>query len=184
MLEIPVAAKLELGRRAGTGLRFRVVHGRAPFTNSSSYIHTYFAVMAVETQVVPSDEELSKIVISLREAHPALGVVKLLAQLKVEHPTLSVSEKRLRKTLAPSTTTTSTEKVSSDATADLVADTGLDASLDVSELKIKVKMFKGGKGKGLVAREKILQGEVIWSENPWISTTSPYVRLRSGIIVC
>jgi hypothetical protein len=34
-------------------------------------------------------------------------------------------------------------------------------------------MFKGGKGKGLVAREKILEGEAIWSENPWISTTSP-----------
>jgi hypothetical protein len=131
--------------------------------------------MAVETPVVPSDEELSKIVTSLREAYPELGVVKLLAQLKVENPTLSVSEKRLRKTLAPSTSAASAseEKVSKDATADLVADTGLDASLDVSELKIKVRMFKGGRGKGLVAREKILQGEVIWAENPWIATTSP-----------
>jgi len=129
-------------------------------------------MMAGETPVVPSDEELSKIVTSLREANPSLGVVKLLAQLKVEHPALSVSEKRLRKTLAPGTTA-STEQVSKDATADLIADTGLDASLDVSDLKIKVKMFKGGKGKGLVAREKILQGEVIWAENPWISTTSP-----------
>ena len=160
---------------------YEIVESRVPFTTSSSYIlhltsYIYCTAMAVETQVVPSEGELSKIVTSLREAHPELGVVKLLAQLKVEHPTLSVSEKRLRKTLAPSTSaaaSTSYEKVSKDATADLVADTGLDASLDVSELKIKVRMFKGGRGKGLVAREKILQGEVIWSENPWIATTSP-----------
>jgi len=164
----------EIGRR-GTAMRFQKVAFLSPplQPTSTSYIHTI--AMAVETPVVPSEEELSKIVTSLREAHPELGVVKLLAQLKVEHPTLSVSEKRLRKTLAPSTSAASTfdEKVSKDATADLVADTGLDASLDVSELKIKVRMFKGGRGKGLVAREKILQGEVIWSENPWIATTSP-----------
>jgi len=154
-------------------MRFQKVAFLSPPLHLTSYIHS--TTMAVETQVVPSEEELSMIVTSLREAHPELGVVKLLAQLKVEHPTLSVSEKRLRKTLAPSTSAASTsdEKVSKDATADLVADTGLDASLDVSELKIKVRMFKGGRGKGLVAREKILQGEVIWSENPWIATTSP-----------
>lgn len=132
--------------------------------------------MAAETSVVPSDEELATIVVALREAHPALGVAKLLAQLKTDHPTISVSEKRLRKVLAqisPPTVITKTQEASKDANGDLVADTGLDASLDVSALKIKVKMFKGGKGKGLVAREKILEGEVIWSEEPWLTTTSP-----------
>jgi hypothetical protein len=132
--------------------------------------------MAAETPVVPSDEELSTIVVGLREAHPALGVAKLLAQLKTDNPTISVSEKRLRKTIAqisPSTASTTNGEASKDANGDLVADTGLDASLDVSALKIKVKMFKGGKGKGLVAREKILEGEVIWAEEPWLTTTSP-----------
>jgi hypothetical protein len=138
--------------------------------------------MTVESSVVPSDEELSKIVVALREAHPSLGVVKLLAQLKVEHPTLSVSEKRLRKTIAQlSPDAAASTKVpvteSKDAGGEMIADTGLDPSVDVSgsASKVKVKMFKGGKGKGLVAREKILEGEVLWSEDPWVTTTSPYV---------
>lgn len=128
-------------------------------------------------------------VTSLRASYPDLGVVKLLAQLKIEHPTISVSEKRLRKVLAQAQAQTSDGQstnagaitdaggeVSKDGSKDLIADTGIDPTIDWSIApKVKVKMFKDGKGKGLVAREKILEGEAIWSEDPWLTTTSSYV---------
>lgn len=127
----------------------------------------------------------------LRSSHPDLGILKLLAQLKTHHPTWAVSEKRFRKVLqggAGSAQATANgghagdvHKVGSQAagavddksaTSVLVADTGLDPTIDTAKIapKIKVKMFKGGKGKGLVAREKILMGELVWSEEPWIVT--------------
>lgn len=138
-------------------------------------------------QTVPSDEDLSPLVTSLKASYPDLGIAKLLAQLKIDHPTYSVSEKRLRKVLAqtlPSTNSVDTNateesskkggKKSEDGSKDLIAETGLDSTIDWSIApKVKVKMFKDGKGKGLVAREKILEGEALWSEDPWITTTSP-----------
>lgn len=145
--------------------------------------------MAVEAPIVPTDDELKPIVVSLREAHPALGIAKLLAQLKIDQPTLSVSEKRLRKVLqtnsgdnnngeasklATSEGQGKGEKEAGTGTKELIAETGIDKSINWSIApKVKVKMFKSGRGKGLVAREKILEGEVIWSEDPWIATTSP-----------
>ena len=134
--------------------------------------------------ISPSDEALTPAVKELREAHPALGVPKLLAQLKSSRPEWLVSEKRLRKVLAslaspPSReVSTGAEATGGDASkADLVAATGLDPSIDVGAIapKVKVKMFGHGKGKGLVAREKILQGEVVWQEEPWIVTADPCV---------
>ena len=141
----------------------------------------------VQKQTVPSDDELLPLVTSLKASYPDLGIAKLLAQLKIDHPTISVSEKRLRKVLAqtqaPAPEVNGDGKVaeaggaqSKDGSKDLIADTGLDTTIDWSIApKIKVKMFKDGKGKGLVAREKLLEGEAIWSEDPWITTTSPYV---------
>ena len=143
--------------------------------------------MSGETQVqtVPSDDELSPLVTSLKASHPDLGIAKLLAQLKLDHPTFSVSEKRLRKVLTQAQSPNpqangqvSDSQISKDGSKDLIADTGLDSTIDWSIApKVKVKMFKEGKGKGLVAREKILEGEALWSEDPWITTTSPYVLL-------
>lgn len=139
----------------------------------------------VPAQTVPSDDELTPIVTSLKASYPELGVAKLLAQLKIDHPTISVSEKRLRKVLAQTQAQASstngdgqvTGPESKDGSKDLIAETGLDTTIDWSIApKVKVKMFKEGKGKGLVAREKILEGEALWSEDPWITTTSPYVR--------
>lgn len=136
---------------------------------------------------VPSDEDLAIAVSSTRSTHPELGIAKLLAQLKLDHPTYSVSEKRFRKTLTtlqPQSNGSNghvagngSDEKSKDGSKDLIADTGLDSTIDWSVApKIKVKMFRDGKGKGLVAREKILEGEVLWSEDPWIITQSPYVR--------
>jgi uncharacterized linocin/CFP29 family protein len=149
--------------------------------------------MAVEPTTVPTDEELKPVVAALREAHPSLGVTRLLAQLKTDHPTLSVSEKRLRKVLAQAHEAGIEGAQEKDNGADLeqgqekkegnaegskemIAETGLDKSINTSIApKVKVKLFKSGRGKGLVAREKMLEGEVIWTEEPWIATTSPYV---------
>lgn len=138
------------------------------------------------TNLTPAEDELHSTIVQLRQDHPSLGVLKLLAQLKTDHPTWAVSEKRFRKALqvvAPTPGITTQEKqdvegkkddVSADGKGqELIAETGLDTTLDTSVIapKVKVKMFKNGRGKGLVAREKILEGEVLWSEDPWVVTT-------------
>lgn len=134
--------------------------------------------MAATPSVAPSDEELSPVVTKLRTENPSTGVPKLLQQLKSEHSDWAVSEKRLRKLLQalnlPSTAVDSTGG-DGDGETGLVADTGLDPSINVGGIapKVKARMFGGEKGKGLVAREKILQGEVLWSEEPWIVTADP-----------
>jgi hypothetical protein len=134
--------------------------------------------MAATSSVAPSDEELSPVVTKLRTENPSTGVPKLLQQLKSEHSDWAVSEKRLRKLLQtlnlPSTAVDSTGG-DVDGETGLVADTGLDPSINVGGIapKVKARMFGGEKGKGLVARDKILQGEVIWSEEPWIVTADP-----------
>lgn len=110
----------------------------------------------------PGEDELGAAVEELRGAHPSLGAVKLLIQLRADHPEWAVSEKRLRKMLQAR------------SEVGLIAHTGLDPSLDVSIApKVKVEMFGGGKGKGLVAREGILKGELVWQEDPWIVTADP-----------
>ncbi|KIR28868.1 putative protein lysine methyltransferase SET5 [Cryptococcus deuterogattii LA55] len=129
--------------------------------------------LTAEAAISPSDDILLPALASLRENHPDKGILKLLAQLKVDHPEWAVSEKRFRKALqlAPSP---------GDGEADpsekaLVADTGLDPSIDVKSIapKVEVKMFAGGKGKGLVAKEGLKQGEMLWQEEPWIVTSDP-----------
>jgi hypothetical protein len=119
----------------------------------------------------PPDCELLPVVERLRSENPSLGIPKLLVQLKVQHPEWAVSEKRLRKVLQ------GLPSASSSTYRDdmLVTDTGMDPSIDIAHLapKLKVKMFPGGRGKGLVAKEKMLQGEVLWQEEPWISTADP-----------
>ena len=130
--------------------------------------------------VTPSEDELHTTVVKLRADHPALGIGKLHAQLKVDQPTWAMSEKRFRKALqalAPTTTNGDGTDNSNDSQKDLkvtelVAETGLDPTIDTAAVapKVKVKMFKGGKGKGLVARENILEGEILWAEDPWIVT--------------
>ena len=126
----------------------------------------------------PPDDTFLPYITTLRSANPSLGVPKLLAQLKSGHPEWSVSEKRLRKSLqaiAPQNGETQNGEAKDEP--GLVATTGLDpfVSALVSSLapKVKIRMFGGEKGKGLVARDKILQGEVLWQEEPWIVTSSP-----------
>lgn len=141
----------------------------------------------------PGEEELIKAVMTVRDAHPDLGILKLWAQLKTDKPEWAVSEKRFRKVLAAAGgTATGTGAVVSESSekpkskkknknkkksegSELVAQTGIDPSLDVSTLapKVSVNMFGGTKGKGLVAESAIQKGEVLWQEEPWIACPDP-----------
>lgn len=117
---------------------------------------------------VPTDDELLPAYQRIKQQDSSLGLAKVLAQLKVANPEWAVSEKRLRKVVAGGQVV---RPPSSDE-AGLVADTGLDPTIDIAHIapKVKARLFGGEKGKGLVAREKIQQGEVVWQEEPWIVT--------------
>ncbi|WVW81379.1 hypothetical protein I302_103371 [Kwoniella bestiolae CBS 10118] len=151
------------------------------------------------TNPTPTDDELKSAAQILRQTHPSLGISKLFAQLKTDHPEWVVSEKRFKKFVTPSTTTTSTSTDGNGSGADgdkggddgLIAKTGLDPSLDIGSIapKIKVKMFNvQGKGKGLVAKEKLQVGELVWQEEPWIATNdsdlTPYLSSREMCSQC
>jgi hypothetical protein len=117
---------------------------------------------------VPTDDELLPAYRRIKERDPSLGLAKVLAQLKLANPEWAVSEKRLRKVVAG----VQVDHSSAADEAGLVADTGLDPTIDIANIapKVKARLFGGEKGKGLVAREKIQQGEVVWQEDPWIVT--------------
>lgn len=139
----------------------------------------------------PAEDELVGAIKTVRDAHPEHGIAKLWAQLKVDNPEWTVSEKRFRKALATAGGTASgagatapAEKKSGKGKAkgkgkadgaELVARTGLDSTLDIDNIapKVKAKMFGGTRGKGLVAKSTIEAGEVLWQEEPWIACPDP-----------
>ena len=130
---------------------------------------------AGHTKASPCDDALITAAGEIRYTYPALGLAKLLSQLKSQHPEWIVSEKRFRRVLQSAST--EERSIKSQSETGLIAETGVDPSIDVARLapKVKVKMFGGEKGKGLVAKEKILMGEVLWQEEPWIVTADPSV---------
>ncbi|KAG8718588.1 SET domain-containing protein 5 [Ceratobasidium sp. 394] len=111
--------------------------------------------------VVPTDDELIKIVRSVRAQNSGLGVQKLLAALLVAEPSWSVSEKRLRKVL---------QKLKNEEGSDARPTSSLNPALDVAKYTDKVRpvMFGPEKGKGLVAAQDIGAGEVLWREDPFV----------------
>lgn len=130
----------------------------------------------------PSDDELRTAVVRVRDANPDLGILKLWAALKAEAG-WAVSEKRFRKTLAEVGGSASGGGAAAPAKRgravsrddELVAHTALDTTIDVASIapKVKVKMFGGTKGKGLVAKSKIEEGEWLWQEEPWLAVSDP-----------
>lgn len=128
-------------------------------------------------QVAPAEDDLLCAARRVREAHPDLGIAKLLAQLKVDQPDWTVSEKRFRKSLQSVSESNGAAPVTS-GEQNLEAETGLDSSINVAAIapKVKAKMLPG-RGKGLVAKEKMQQGEWIWQEEPWCLVTHPKVSI-------
>lgn len=135
----------------------------------------------------PTDNELHAAVREVRDANPELGVLKLWAAVK-EGKGWAVSEKRFRKALAEvggtlsgaGATAAPTKKKGKGSKSRRVGDhlepeTHLDTTLDVASTapKVEVSMFGGARGKGLIAKSELLEGEMIWREEPFIACASP-----------
>ncbi|OSC96407.1 SET domain-containing protein [Trametes coccinea BRFM310] len=119
------------------------------------------------SQTTPSEEELKNALLELKSANPTLGISKIHAQLLAAHPAWTVSEKRTRKILQGEGLV---NNVNGGNPGQLYPVSKLMESLDVSKYskKIEVKYFSKVKGKGLVAKEPITEGETIWKEDPWV----------------
>jgi hypothetical protein len=137
------------------------------------------------TNIVPSEEDLKLALRSLRVENPTLGVAKTQALLLEQHKTWTVSEKRVRKgtysdginilfthetnkvlqseglTSAPSTGESSKKNWPSSK---------LNSKLNIDQLskKVEVRFFDRAKGKGLIAKEDLVEREIIWKEDPFI----------------
>ncbi|EUC63033.1 Set5 protein [Rhizoctonia solani AG-3 Rhs1AP] len=111
--------------------------------------------------VVPTDDELTGAIRSLRASNTGLGVPKLLAALLSSQPEWSVSEKRLRKVI---------QRLKSEEGTNFHPTSSLNSALDVSKYSSKLKpaLFGPEKGKGLVATQDIDAGEVLWREDPFV----------------
>lgn len=138
----------------------------------------------------PSESDLKAAVISLKSSHSTLGITKIHALLLDAHPEWIVSEKRTRKALQsegltaqpePQTTKdTDTDNNSSSKShskvksrssgSNIFPSSKIIPNLDVSKYtaKVEVRHFNKKKGKGLVAKEKILAGEHVWKEDPYV----------------
>ncbi|KAF8440011.1 hypothetical protein L210DRAFT_3645933 [Boletus edulis BED1] len=124
-------------------------------------------------RVAVAEEELRAALITLKTENPTLGVVKTHTLLLEAHPTWAVSEKRVRKILQ-SEGLVATENAKDNGADPSIATpypiSRLNTRLDVTKWsnKIKVHSFSPIKGKGLVATEKISEGDVVWREDPFI----------------
>lgn len=112
----------------------------------------------------PPEDELVKVVKELRLEHPSLGAPKLLVILRQKNPEWSLSEKRLRKILQQENLVTTT------ALANVYPVSKIDDRVDPSiwTSQVSIKQFDKVKGKGLVAKQKLMAGEILWKEDPWI----------------
>jgi hypothetical protein len=109
--------------------------------------------------------------VELRAQNSTLGIPKLHALLQAGHPDWSVSERRTRKVLQAEGLVLGPPKKQPNTASDtLVPVSKLIDGLDVSKWSktVEVKYFNRRKGKGLVATQKIVQGEAVWKEDPFI----------------
>jgi hypothetical protein len=131
--------------------------------------------------ISPPEDDLKSTIISLKKAHPALGVTKLHALLLSENPTWTVSEKRLRRILNAEGLILQQQQKrdrdivvpgpsASSTTAPLYPSSTLVEGLDVTKwtAAVEVKYFGRQRGKGLIAKEPISEGQVVWKEDPFI----------------
>lgn len=121
--------------------------------------------------ISPSEDELTTAIVELKKENPDLGISKIHNLLITKYPDWTVSEKRTRKILQAqglvATASGNTPNVLIYPSSRLVP------GLDIQKWtpKVEVKWFDKRKGKGLVATHEIKEGEVIWKEDPFI--TSP-----------
>jgi hypothetical protein len=84
--------------------------------------------------------------------------------VRQKNPEWSLSEKRLRKLLQQE------NLVATSCTSTLYPISKIDESVDASTWtsQVAIKQFDKMKGKGLVAKQKLTAGEILWKEDPWI----------------
>lgn len=146
------------------------------------------AAATATSSVTPTEADLKVALIKLRTEHPTLGIPKLHALLLAAQPSWTVSEKRTRKVLQAEGLVLSADPKAKTAAAGNKNDAGdahnradvrsgtlypsskMIEGLDVSKYstKVAVKYFGREKGKGLIATERIEEGEVVWKEDPFI----------------
>ncbi|KAF9238635.1 cytochrome P450 [Melanogaster broomeanus] len=130
-------------------------------------------LLAGMSRIAVAEDELRTALLAIRKENPTLGVVKLHILLLKTYPTWAVSEKRVRKILQ-SEGLVATEKENGSAyngaTLVIHPTSRLNESLDVKKWssKVEVHYFNAAKGKGLVATEKISEGEIVWREDPFV----------------
>jgi len=122
----------------------------------------------------PTEGELRAALVALRTENATLGLARIHSLLLATHPSWTVSEKRTRKVLQaeglmlgqPSGASVSDERQS----AMIYPVSNVIEELDLGKWtsKVEVNYFGRVKGKGLVAKEKIERGEVVWKEDPFI----------------
>ncbi|THH13315.1 hypothetical protein EW146_g6893 [Bondarzewia mesenterica] len=124
----------------------------------------------MSANVSPSEEELKPALFDLRNENPTLGIPKLHALLLSRHPSWTVSEKRTRKILQAAGLVLGPPPEKHAENSQIFPSSKLVKKLDVSRWtpKVEVKYFGKKKGKGLIAKEVISQGEMVWKEDPFV----------------
>ena len=117
--------------------------------------------------VSPSEDDLKSALLALKTQNPTLGIPKIHALLLSTHPEWTVSEKRTRKILQTEGLVLNS---AGGVPGQVYPSSGLIEGLDVSKwtTKVEVKYFGKTKGKGLVAKEHIAEGDTIWKEDPFV----------------
>ena len=121
------------------------------------------------TTTTPSEDDLKAALLTLKTETPTLGVPKIHALLLATHEEWTVSEKRTRKVLQ-SAGLVQTSAASAATPGQVFPSSRMIEGLDVAKWtpKVEVRFFGKAKGKGLVAREPIANGETVWKEDPFI----------------
>jgi hypothetical protein len=146
--------------------------------------------------VVPSESELNAALVSLRAENATLGITKIHALLLSTHPTWTVSEKRTRKVLQAEGLMVgqpspglglgyiSQSAPNKNAEPKVYPKSHVIEGLDVGKWtnKVEVRYFGKIKGKGLVAKDSIKQGEVVWKEDPFVVAPEWYVHVCATIL--
>lgn len=126
--------------------------------------------MSTIRNVIPTEDEVRKAAIELKKGNPASGVAKVHSFLLDANPSWTVSEKRVRKILQSEGLVRSDAGTPNSTTNTIHPSFHLNQSLDVNKWtsRVEVKYFDSTKGKGLVAKENIAKGDVLWKEDPFI----------------
>ncbi|EJT99335.1 SET domain-containing protein [Dacryopinax primogenitus] len=133
----------------------------------------------MSSAVSPPDDALIPVVKTLRASLPTLGAAKLLAVLLTEHPEWTVSEKRFKKLLQTeglalsggAVGATNDKKIkNTDTKTNKYPASKLNPHLDITTFsdKIDAVFISPQKGKGLVAKLPIAEGEALWREDPFV----------------